>query len=136
METFDVILLVMITSDIVGKSSSALCAYWEIELLEPDLQKATFHKLHINNNQYTALAENEDDDKNNEENYGIPNHTYYSKYIILAVMVSCEVVSHAFDRLSYGWLSKCGKFSTHNDGDDKYDIEKATNCCQTAPTVP
>ena len=37
---------------------------WEAEPLDPELPEVAVHIPHINNNQYAALADNEDDDEN------------------------------------------------------------------------
>ena len=40
---------------------------WEAEPPEQEIQVPTVHTLHINSNQYAALADDEDDDKNEDD---------------------------------------------------------------------
>ena len=40
---------------------------WETEPPEKEIQEPAFHILHMNKNMYAALADNEDDDENEDD---------------------------------------------------------------------
>ena len=48
---------------------------WEAEPLEQEIQETAVHIPHINNNQYAALAGDEDDDENGDDQENDTNST-------------------------------------------------------------